>query len=136
MKSSRFSINKRVENEQLVREVDRKRHRELFMAAMTALALALAVLAYAWQHFEMIRIGYRVEELRIEREQLLRTRRHLELEKASLVSPDRVESIAIGELGLKHPTLSQVMVIETRAGSGTESQKSGDATRTELSVRK
>ncbi len=136
MKPSRFSINKRVGNEQLVREVDRKRHRELFMAAMTALALALAVLAYAWQHFEMIRIGYRVEELRIEREGLLRTRRHLELEKASLVSPDRVESIAVGELGLRHPTFAQVRVIETRAGNGEESQKLDDAVRTELSARK
>jgi len=119
-----------------VREVDRKRHREMLMAALTALALALAVLAYAWQHFEMIRIGYRVEELRIERERLLRTRRHLVLEKASLVSPDRVESIAIGELGLAHPTFLQVTVIETRAVSEAESLKSSDATLTDLSVRK
>jgi cell division protein FtsL len=136
LKSSRFSINKRVENEQLVREVDRKRHRELFMAAITAMALALAVLAYAWQHFEMIKIGYRVEELRIERERLLRTRRHLELEKASLVSPDRVESIATGELGLRYPSFSQVTVIESRTGTGEESPQSSDVTKNELSVRK
>jgi cell division protein FtsL len=136
LKSRRFSINKRVGNEQLVREVDRKRHRELLMAAMTALALALAVLAYAWQHFEMIRIGYRVEELRIERESLLRIRRHLVLEKASLVSPDRVESIALGELGLTHPSFSQVTVIETRADNDAESRDSGNTTLTDLSVRK
>jgi cell division protein FtsL len=136
LKSSRFSINKRVGNEQLVREVDRKRHRELFMAAMTALALALAVLAYAWQHFEMIRIGYRVEELRIERERLLKTRRHLELEKASLVSPDRVESIATSELGLKYPAYSQIKVIETRAENDGESTESEGPARTKLSVRK
>ena len=112
MNLHRYIINKRVGNEQLVREVDRKRHRELVMAGITALVLALAVLAYAWQHFEMIRIGYRVEELRIERERLFEIQRELLLERASLASPDRVEAIAIRQLGMIRPTSSQVVVIE------------------------
>ena len=112
MKLHRYIINKKVGNEQLVREVDSKRHRELVMAGITALVLALAVLAYAWQHFEMIRIGYRVEELRLEREHLLKIQRELKLERASLTSPDRVEAIAIQQLGLNHPSVSQVVVIE------------------------
>jgi cell division protein FtsL len=112
MKLHRYNINKKVENEQLVRQVDRKRHRELVMAGITALVLALAVLAYAWQHFEMIRIGYRVEELRLEREHLLKIQRELMLERASLASPDRVEAIATRQLGLSRPSVSQVVVIE------------------------
>ena len=112
MNLHRYIINKRVGNEQLVREVDRKRHRELVMAGITALVLALAVLAYAWQHFEMIRIGYRVEELRIERERLFEIQRELLLERASLTSPDRVEAIAVRQLGMVRPTSSQVVVIE------------------------
>jgi cell division protein FtsL len=116
MSQHRFLISKRVGNEQLIREVDRKRHRELVMSAITALALALAVLAYAWQHFEMIRIGYRVEELRLEEEHLLKIQRQLFLERASLTSPDRVEAIATGQLGMTSPSVSQIVVIEPYDG--------------------
>jgi cell division protein FtsL len=112
MSRHRFLLSKRVGNEQLVREVDRKRHRELVMLAITGLALAAAVLAYAWQHFEMIRIGYRMEELRMEQENLLKVQRQLSLERASLTSPDRVEAIATHQLGMTSPTVSQIVVLE------------------------
>jgi cell division protein FtsL len=82
------------------------------MVILTALALALAVLTYAWQHFEMIRIGYQMEELRIDQERLLKIHRQLALEKASLTSPDRVEALATGRLGMTYPSGSQVVVIE------------------------
>jgi cell division protein FtsL len=105
-----------VGNEQLVREVDRKKYRELFMVAITGIALAAAVLAYAWQHFEMIRIGYRTEELRLEQERLFKVQRQLSLERASLMSPDRVESIATRQLGMTPPTVSQIVVLEVYGG--------------------
>jgi cell division protein FtsL len=116
MSRHRFLLSKRVGNEQLVREVDRKRHRELVMLAITGLALAAAVLAYGWQHFEMIRIGYRVEELRLDQERLLKVQRQLSLERASLTSPDRVESIATRQLGMTRPTVSQIVVLEAYGG--------------------
>ncbi len=112
MSFHRYFLNKRGGNEQLVREVDRKRHRGLLMGIVTALALALAVLAYAWQHFEMIRIGYQVEELRMDQERLLKIHRQLGLEKAALTSPDRIEALATGRLGMAYPSASQVVVIE------------------------
>jgi cell division protein FtsL len=116
MSPNRFLISKRVGNEQLVRQVDRKRHRELLMLAITCLVLAAAVLAYAWQHFEMIRIGYQMEELRIERERLLKIQRQLSLERASLTSPDRIESIATRQLGMTMPSVSQIVVMEVYGG--------------------
>jgi len=82
------------------------------MVAATALAFAMAVLAYGWQHFEMIRIGYRVEELRMTRERLVRIERQLKLERASLTSLDRIEAIATERLGLRPPSVSQVVVVE------------------------
>ena len=87
------------------------------MVAVTALALAVAVLAYAWQHFEMIRIGYQMEELRLTRESLLKTKRQLVLERASLTSLDRIEAIAAGRLGLNSPSVSQVVVVEPYKGT-------------------
>jgi cell division protein FtsL len=114
MNAYRYLLSKRVANERLVREVDRRRHRELLMVAVTALVLAAAVLAYGWQHFEMIRLGYRMEELRMERERLVKVHRQLQLERAALASPDRIEAIAAGRLGMVEPSADQFVVIEPR----------------------
>jgi len=113
MANRRYQISRRVANERLVRQVDRERNRQLVMVAVTALLLAAAVLAYGWQHFEMIRNGYRMEEQRQEREYLMQIQRQLSLEKASLASPDRIEAIATGELGMMVPSDGQVVVIES-----------------------
>ena len=78
MSNEHFLMSKQVRNEQLVRELDAKRYRELFMVALTGLALTAAVIAFAYPHFEMIRLGYRMEELREQREELVEAKRHLE----------------------------------------------------------
>jgi cell division protein FtsL len=107
-----FFVNKPVSNEHLVRQVDRRRNRELALVAVTALTLAGSVLAYGWQHFQMIRLGYRMEELRQEREALLKVHRQLELERAALASPDRIEAIARRRLGMAPPEHGQIAVLE------------------------
>ena len=112
MANRRYQISRRVANEQLVRQVDRERNRQLLMVAVTGLLLAAAVLAYGWQHFEMIRNGYRMEEQRREREYLIQIRRQLTLEKASLASPARIETIATRQLGMVVPSVDQFVVIE------------------------
>ena len=112
MTNRRYQVSRRVANEQLVRQVDRERNKQLVMVTITGLFLAAAVLGYGWQHFEMIRNGYRMEEQKREREYLIKVQRQLVLERASLVSPDRIETLAIGELGMTPPSDDQIMVIE------------------------
>jgi cell division protein FtsL len=107
-----FALTRAVKNEQLVRELDRKRHRELFMVALTGLVLTFAVFVYAWPHFEMIRLGYRMEELRERRDELLEQRRHLELQRATEMDPARIEKIAADELGMIYPDDAHVLVVE------------------------
>lgn len=120
MKRSHFLMSKRVRNEQLVRELDRKRHRELFMVALTALALTAAIIAYAWPHFEMIRLGYRMEELRERREELVEAKRHLELQRATEVAPSRIESIAKEQLGMVYPDRAHTLTVEPVDAVGAE----------------
>ena len=120
MRHYRFLLSKEVRNEQLVRQLDRKRHRELFMAALTGLVLTLAVIAYAWPHFELIRLGYRMEELRSRRERLVDIKRHLELQRATEVAPDRIEGIAREELGMVYPDGERTLYLEVLQ-SGTAS---------------
>ena len=116
MTNRRYQVSRRVANEQLVRQVDRERNKQLVMVTVTGLFLAAAVLAYGWQHFEMIRNGYRMEEQKREREYLVKIQRQLALERASLVSPDRIETIATRDLSMVPPSDSQVVVIEPYRG--------------------
>lgn len=112
MKADRFRMSKQVRNEQLVRELDSKRHRELFMVALTGLALTAAVIAFTYPHFEMIRLGYRMEELREKREELIEAKRHLELQRATELAPSRIEAIATEKLGMVYPDGSSLLVLE------------------------
>lgn len=106
-------MSKQVRNERLVRELDSKRHRELFMVALTGLALTAAVIAFAYPHFEMIRLGYRMEELREKREELVEVQRHLELQRATELSPSRIEGIAIEQLGMVYPDRAHSLRVES-----------------------
>ena len=117
MKNEHFLMSKQVRNEQLVREFDAKRHRELFMVALTGLALTAAVIAFAYPHFEMIRLGYRMEELRVQREELVEAKRHLELQRATELSPSRIESIAIEQLGMVYPDGAHLLTLEPFASA-------------------
>ncbi len=113
MKHEPFLLTKPVQNEQLVRQLDGRRHRELFMVAITGLAFTAAVIAYAWPHFELIRLGYRMEELLGEREALLEERQHLELQRATELAPARIETIAKEELGMVYPDASHLLNVLT-----------------------
>ena len=117
MSRGEFRMSKEVRNEQLVRQLDHKRHRELFMVALTGLALTAAIIAYAWPHFEMIRLGYRMEELRQTREDLLEERRHLELQRATEMAPARIEAIAREQLGMVYPNREHTAILESIDGS-------------------
>ena len=112
MSRSRFTLTKAVRNEQLVRELDRKRHHQLFLVALLGLVLTVGVIFYAWPHFEMIRLGYSMEELRQRREELLETRHHLELQRATESDPARIEGIARTELGMVYPDRDHSIVLE------------------------
>ena len=116
MRRGEFRMSREVHNEHLVRQLDSKRHRELFMVALTGLVLTAAVIAYAWPHFEMIRLGYRMEELRQQQEDLLEEKRHLELQRATEMAPARIEAIAREQLGMVYPDRRHTAIVEPHDG--------------------
>ena len=70
------------------------------------------VLFSAWQNFELIQHGYRIEDLRKEHEIEKSKNQHLLLEIENLTSPKEVERKATEELNLVVPSQDQVVVIE------------------------
>jgi hypothetical protein len=67
MEAFEYAIKKDVRNNPIVREVDDARQRELWKSIGVAGFLVLVLLVSAWQHFELLKHGYQVEELQRQR---------------------------------------------------------------------
>lgn len=107
-----YAIRKDVRNNPIVREVDRERQRELWQSAGIGLLLVLALLFSAWQHFELLRHGYQVEQMQRERAAEAVVNRHLRLEIETLRAAQRIETLATGQLGMVEPGPGEAIVIE------------------------
>ena len=58
-----YAIKKDVRNNPIVREVDRERQREMWRSVGAGAFLVVVLLFSAWQHFELLRHGYRIEQM-------------------------------------------------------------------------
>jgi cell division protein FtsL len=107
-----YAIRKDVRNNPIVREVDQERQRELWQSLWIGVSLVLVLLFSAWQHFELLRHGYRVEEMQRERAVEAEIGRHLNLEIETLRAPQRIEKLAIGRLHMVQPGPEDAIVLE------------------------
>jgi cell division protein FtsL len=71
----------------------------------------LFCLLLARQHFQHIRYGYQIQELKGQRATLEEWNRRLRLEEASLADPQRIDAYARQKLGLAPPAPQQVIYI-------------------------
>lgn len=101
-----------IQNNPIVREVDKTRQRELWQSAAVGVFLVFVLLLSAWQHFELLQLGYRIEQKQQERARELEINRHLTLEIETLQAPERIERIAVGQLDLAPPGSGEAIVLE------------------------
>ena len=107
-----YAIKKDVRNNPIVREVDRERHREMWRSTLVGVFLVVVLLFSAWQHFELLRHGYRLEQMQQERAAEDEINRHLRLEIETLKSPARIERLATSRLHMVAPEPDDAAVIE------------------------
>jgi len=112
MEPFEYAIRKDVRNNPIVREVDEEKQRELWKSVGIAGFLVIVLLFSAWQHFELLRHGYQVEELQRQRAGEEETARQLRLEIETLKSPKRIETLATRQLHLVAPSRDEAIVIE------------------------
>jgi cell division protein FtsL len=112
MEPFEYAVKKDVRNNPIVREVDEARQRELWKSVAIAGFLVVVLLFSAWQHFELLRHGYQVEEIQRERAAQEEIARQLRLEIDTLKSPQRIESLALNKLHLVAPGRDDAVVIE------------------------
>jgi hypothetical protein len=83
-----YAIRKDVRNNPIVREVDEE------------------------QHFELLRHGYRLEQMQRERASEAVINRHLRLEIETLSAAQRIEKLATQQLGMVKPGPDDAVILE------------------------
>ena len=111
-----FEFTYRPDNQWLQRKLDRKRYAQLLLYLAIGIFALTAAVAATWPHLEAIRLGYRVEELRLERDQLQKDIERYRLELSELTDPGSVERIARETYGLE--PAGERVILET-AGAPT-----------------
>jgi cell division protein FtsL len=107
-----YAIKKDVRNNLIVREVDDERQRQLWRSVAIGGFLVIVILFSAWQHFELLQHGYKIQRMQQQRAAQEEINRHLRLEIETLRSPARIERIATRDLHLVAPGRDQAIVIE------------------------
>ena len=107
-----YEIRKDFRNNQIVREVDERRLRDLWMSLGIGVVLVMVLLFSAWQHFELLRHGYKLEQMQRDRAAENDINRHLRLEMETLRSPRRIEKLATERLGMVSPGDAEAVVLE------------------------
>ena len=112
-----FRVTRDIRNAPIVRELDRRRQRELWRSLAVGVCFVAVLLFSAWQNFELLRYGYEIEQMERDRSEQLDLNRHLRLEIETLSAPQRIERIAKAELGLVAPAAAGMRVVERQAAS-------------------
>jgi cell division protein FtsL len=85
---------------------------------VAAAAVAVVVLMfYVGGKVQIMRVGYRIEELEQQKRELERTNRALKIEASSLSSPGRIEEIALRQFGMVRPPKDGIVVVKRRAAA-------------------
>ena len=106
-----YAIKKDVRNNPIVREVDEARQRQIWRSLWIGGLLVAVLLFSAWQNFELVQHGYRIQRLQQEQAEELEINRRLTLEVETLRSPERIENLA-KEMDLIAPAADRAVVIE------------------------
>lgn len=102
---------KRIDNSRVHREVDSKQRHTCYSLLGLGILVFLLCLLFASQHFQCLRYGYQIQELKDQRTVLEEWNRQLQLDEASLVDPQRIDAYARQKLGLGPPAPQQVIHI-------------------------
>ncbi len=101
----------------LVFERGRRGSVRRFVVAFLVIA---GLLLYVGGKVKIMRLGYQIEALEQEKQDLERANRSLRIEVSSLTSPARIEEIATKKLGMIRPPKDAVVVVKRKAATRRE----------------
>ncbi len=102
-------FHKHIDNSRLRRVVDVERRREYIGFLVMGVLVFSFVLSLAYQHFECVRRGYQIEQLKVEYAALQEQNHQYQLEQAALADPKRIDTVARIHLGMVSPGPGQLI---------------------------
>jgi cell division protein FtsL len=106
--------SKKIDNSRVVRQPDARTRRKCWQAIAVSTLAALLMIFFSLPNALGTIAGYHVQGLEQERASLLRETEALEVEEAALLSPQRLEELAV-EMQLRDPAPGQVLVLNPPA---------------------
>jgi cell division protein FtsL len=91
--------------------IRKQRRRENLLMALLAGSLVAISLVHVWVRLQVVRMGYVLSTGSKLQNQLEQEGRELKVELATLMSPERLESMARKRLGLQQPEKGQIIVL-------------------------
>ncbi len=83
---------------------------------LIACLIVCGLILYVGEKVKIVQLGYRIEALEKEKQELERVNRSLRIEASSLASPSRIEEIAVKRLGMTRPAKQDIVVVKRPAG--------------------
>ena len=83
----------------------------LYFSVLISVAAVLIIFAFMWSRLMVVNAGYEISRANSSRASLMEQNKRLRLDFLRLKSPERIEKIATGELGLMNPKSEQIVAI-------------------------
>ncbi len=90
--------------------IKKSRRKETLNIFIIGIIIVALFLFYLWHHMEGIKLGYKIEQLKKEKEQLKEEIKKLKFEKVNYLGLKRIEKIALEELKLTYPNSDQIII--------------------------
>ena len=96
--------------------------------AVLAVLVVAGLMVYVGGKVQIMRLGYQIDELEKQKQDLERANRALQIEASSLSSPGRIEEIAVKQLGMVKPAKENIVVVrrmQARSGAAHVQEPAG-----------
>lgn len=81
------------------------------MRLLAVLGIIGMLLLFVWERVDIVRVGYRIEQLKTQKIALQREQDELRVKVSALTAPDRIAKAATEKLGMLPPQSGQVVMV-------------------------
>lgn len=96
------------------------------MRLLAGLGIIGLLLLFVWERVDIVRVGYRIEQLKTQKIALQREQDELRVKASALTAPDRIARAATEKLGMVSPQPGQVVMVSAADPAPTAGVRSPD----------
>lgn len=96
------------------------------MRLIAVLGIIGMLLLFVWERVDIVRVGYRIEQLKTQRISLQREQDELRVKVSALTAPDRIAKAATEKLGMIPPQSGQVVMVSAADSSPALGERSSE----------